>query len=458
MKTIICGAGEVGYSIADKLTNENFEVTVIDESQESLNKISENLDVKVIKGVPSLPSVLIKAGAKDCEIIIAVTKSDEMNMITCQIGYSLFNIPKKIARIRQQDYLKGEWESLYTKNNLPIDAIISPEEEVAKALHRRLISPGTIDMVELSEKRLKLIGFKCEKNFSHLGLSVRELSEKFPNYLANILFIFRKDKKFVVNSSTIIEPDDLIYMVVETDNLSDVLREFGHEELQAKKVVIIGGGNIGFSLAQFIESSNSNISTELIESNKSRAEFLASNLNRVNITHGDGLDNQILEEVNISEAGYCIAVTEDDEVNILSSLLAKRAGANQCMTLINNSTYSSLLTSIGVDITIDPKIITISKILEKVRSGRIRSDYSIGEGFGEVIEAEVISNSPLCNKNIKDISLPKGIRVGSIFRNDKIIIPNSQTIFNENDDVVFFSETNCIKKLEQILSINKMYA
>ena len=458
MKTIICGAGEVGYSIADKLTNENFEVTVIDESQERLSKISENLDAKVIKGVPSLPSVLIKAGAKDCEIIIAVTKSDEMNMITCQIGYSLFNIPKKIARIRQQDYLKGEWQSLYTKNNLPIDAIISPEEEVAKALHRRLISPGTIDMVELSEKRLKLIGFKCEKNFSHLGLNVRELSEKFPNYLANILFIFRKDKKFVVNSSAIIEPNDLIYMVVETDSLSDVLKEFGHEELQAKKIVIIGGGNIGFSLAQFIESSNSNISTELIEANKSRAEFLASNLNRVNITHGDGLDNQILEEVNISEAGYCIAVTEDDEVNILSSLLAKRAGANQCMTLINNSTYSSLLTSIGVDITIDPKIITISKILEKVRSGRILSDYSIGEGFGEVIEAEVISNSLLCNKNIKDISLPKGIRVGSIFRNDRIIIPNSETIFNENDDVVFFAETNCIKKLEQILSIDKKYA
>jgi len=458
MKTIICGAGEVGYSIADKLTNENFEVTVIDESQERLSKISENLDAKVIKGVPSLPSVLIKAGAKDCEIIIAVTKSDEMNMITCQIGYSLFNIPKKIARIRQQDYLKGEWQSLYTKNNLPIDAIISPEEEVAKALHRRLISPGTIDMVELSEKRLKLIGFKCEKNFSHLGLSVRELSDKFPNYLANILFIFRKDKKFVVNSSTIIEPNDLIYMVVETDSLSDVLKEFGHEELQAKKVVIIGGGNIGFSLAQFIESSNSNISTELIEANKSRAEFLASSLNRVTITHGDGLDNQILEEVNISEAGYCIAVTEDDEVNILSSLLAKRAGTNQCMTLINNSTYSSLLTSIGVDITIDPKIITISKILEKVRSGRIRSDYSIGEGFGEVIEAEVISNSLLCNKNIKDISLPKGIRVGSIFRNDSIIIPNSETIFNENDDVVFFAETNCIKKLEQILSIDKTYA
>ena len=454
MKTIICGAGEVGYSIADKLSNENFEVTVIDESLEKLNKISENLDVKVVNGVPSLPSVLIKAGAKDCEIIIAVTKSDEMNMVTCQIAYTLFNIPKKIARIRQQDYLKGEWLNLYTKNNLPIDAIISPEEEVAKALHRILISPGTIDMVELSEKRLKLIGFKCEENCKHIGLSVRDLSEKFPNYLANILFIFRKDKKFVVNSSTIIEKNDLIYMVVETDNLSDVLKEFGHEELQAKKVVIIGGGNIGFSLAKFIENSNGNITTELIEANKSRAELLASNLNRVTITNGDGLDNQILEEVNISEAGYCIAVTEDDEVNILSSLLAKRAGALKCMTLINNSTYSSLLTSIGVDITIDPKIITISKILEKVRSGIIRNDYSIGEGFGEVIEAEVTINSPLCNKNIKDINLAKGIRVGSIFRNDKILIPNSNTIFNENDDVVFFAETDCIKKLEKLLSIS----
>ena len=452
MKTIICGAGEVGYSIADKLSKENFEVTVIDESSNKLNKISDSLDVKIIKGVPSLPSVLINAGAKDCEIIIAVTKSDEVNMVTCQIAHTLFNIPKKIARVRQQDYLKGEWQNLYTKNNLPIDAIISPEEEVAKALHRRLISPGTIDMVELSEKRLKLIGFKCE-NSEHIGSNVRELNEKFPNYLANILFIIRKDKKFIVNSSTIIEQDDLIYMVVETDNLTDVLKEFGHQELQAKKLVIIGGGNIGFSLAKFIENSNESISTELIEANKSRAEFLASNLNSVTVTHGDGLDNQILEEVNIAEAGYFIAVTEDDEVNILSSLLAKRAGALKCITLINNSTYSSLLTSIGVDIAMDPKNITISKILEKVRSGRIRSDYSIGEGFGEVIEAEVLSNSNLCNKSIKDINLPKGIRVGSIFRNDKIIIPNSNTNFNENDDVVFFAETNCIKKLEKLLSI-----
>ncbi len=453
MKTIICGSGDVGYSIADKLSKENFEVTVVDEPSEKLNKISENLDVKVISGLPSLPSVLLNAGANECEILIAVTKSDETNMIACQIGHSLFEIPKKIARIRQQDYLKGEWQNLYTKNNLPIDAIISPEQEVASAFHRRIISPGTIDMVELSEKKLKLIGFKCEQTCEHLGLTVRELSSKFPDYIANILFIFRGDKKFIVNSSTKIEANDLIYMVAETQNLKDVLMEFGHKEIQAKKIVIIGGGNIGFSLSELIEQYDSGISTELIENSKDRSKFLASNLKNVTVTNGDGLDNQILDEVNISDADYFVAVTEDDEVNVLASLLAKRAGADQCITLINNSSYTSLLSNIGIDITIDPKLITISKILEKVRGGGIMSDYSIGDGFGEVIEAVIKKQTELCNKSLKDLNLPKGIRIASIFRNNKIIIPNSTTVFKENDDVVFFSETNYIKKLESLLSV-----
>tara|TARA_B100000401_G_scaffold435189_1_gene376540 strand:+ start:793 stop:2157 length:1365 start_codon:yes stop_codon:yes gene_type:complete len=452
MKTIICGAGDVGYSIADKLSKENFEVTVIDESENRLSKVSENLDVKTILGSPSLPSVLLDAGGKDCEILIAVTKSDETNMVTCQIGHSLFEIPKKIARIRQQDYLQDQWKNLYNNSNFPIDAIISPEQEVAKSLYRRLISPGTIDMLELSDKKLKLIGLKCEDNFIHSGLTVRELSQKFPDYLANIMFIFRGDKKLTVNSSTKIEKNDTIFLVVETDNLSDVLVEFGHQELQAKKAVIIGGGNIGFSLAQLIEKSDTYIKTGLIENNKERAEYLASNLENITVTNGDGLDSQILDEVNISDAGYIIAVTEDDEVNILSSLLAKRAGALISLTLINNSNYSSLLTNIGVDMTIDPKIITISKILEKVRGGKIRNDYSIGDGFGEVIEADIQSDSSLCNKNLKELNLPKGIRIGSILRDKKVIIPNSQTIFKENDDVVFFAETNCIKTLEKLLS------
>ena len=340
--------------------------------------------------------------------------------------------------------------SIITNESIATDS----SQEVSSSTKVTSTTVSSVSSVRINSlgTELKLIGLKCEDNFLHSGLSVRELSEKFPDYLANIMFIFRGDQKFTVNSSTKIEKKDTIFLVVETDNLTDVLSEFGHQELQVKKAVIIGGGNIGFSLAQLIENSETYIKTELIEANKERAEFLASNLENITVTCGDGLDNQILEEVNISDSGYCISITEDDEVNILSSLLAKRAGADTSITLINNSNYSSLLSNIGVDMTIDPKIITISKILEKVRGVKIRNDYSIGEGFGEVIEADIQSESFLCNKNLKELELPKGIRIGSIVRDKKIIIPNSQTVFKENDDVVFFAETNCIKKLEKLLS------
>ena len=452
MKSIICGAGDVGYSIADKLSKESFEVIVVDDSRERLKKVSENLDVKTIVGAPSLPSTLAKADAKDCDILIAVTKSDETNMICCQIGHSLFEIPKKIARIRQQDYLKNEWQNLFTNKNLPIDAIISPEEEVAKALYRRIKSPGTVDMLELADNRLKLVGLTCEANCKIIGKNLRELSKEFEDYLVNILFVFRGEDKFIANSNTKLEKDDLIYMVVDNNNFTEVVKEFGHYEVQAQKIVIIGGGNIGYSLSQAISNSDNNITTNLIEYDKKRSEFLATNLSSVFVTNGDGLDNSILDEVDISEADYFIAVTDDDEVNILSSLLAKRAGAEHCVTLINNSSYSSLLKNIGIDITIDPKLITISKILEKVRGVLIRSDYTIAGGFGEVIEAEILADSSFVNKNISQIDLPKSIRIGAILRKDNIIIPNSKTIFQVNDDVVFFSETKSVKKLEKLLS------
>ena len=370
----------------------------------------------------------------------------------------LFNIPNKIARIRKQDYLKQEWSSLYNKENLPIDAIISPEEEVAKALFRRIKSPGTIDMVELADNKLKLVGLKCESKCKVLGKTLRELSEEFNGYLANILFVFRGEEKFIASSNTKLEKNDLIYIVVDNNHFAEVVREFGHDEVQAHKIVIIGGGNIGYSLSRAIENSEYEITTNIIEYNKQRSEYLAANLKSVNVTNGDGLDNQILEEVDVSEAGYYIAVTDDDEVNILSSLLAKRAGAKNCMALINNSSYSSLLNNIGIDITIDPKLITISKILEKVRGGLIRSDYTIGEGFGEVIEAEILPNSAFTNKNINEVELPKSIRVGAILRNNEVLIPNSETIFEEKDDVVFFAETKSIKQLEKLLSIRQLYS
>ena len=455
MKTIICGAGVVGQSIAEKLSKEGFNVTVIDDSADHLKKISENLDVKIVLGVPSLPSILSLAGAKDCEMLIAVTKSDETNMITCQIAHSLFKIKTKIARIRQRDYLKAEWKNLYNKENLPIDAIISPENEVAKAIYRRLQAPGAIDMFELADNKLKLVGLRCEEKCPILDISIRDLSIKFKDILCNILFVYRGDDKFVVNSKTTLLKNDIVYFVVDNNNFLDAMKAFGHDEIEAQKIVIIGGGNIGYSLAKTIEDEEKNINTNLIEFDKKRSEFLATNLKSVSVINGDGLENQILDEVDISEAGNFIAVTDDDEVNILSSLVAKRAGAQKCMTLINNSSYSSLLNNIGIDITIDPKLITISKILEKVRRGRIRSDYTMGDGYGEVIEAEILANSAFSKMKFIDMNLPKNIRIGAILRDKKIIIPNSGTIFQEGDDVVFFAETSSVKILEKFLSINK---
>ena len=458
MKSIICGGGVVGQSIAEKLSKEGIEITVIDESPENLKKISENLDVKTVLGPASLPSILSSAGANDCDILIAVTRNDETNMIACQIGYSLFEIPTKIARIRQQDYLKAEWSDLYNKKNLPIDAIISPENEVAKAIFRRLHAPGAIDMVELADNKLKLVGVICEENCPILNITVRELSNKYKKIISNILLVIRDDKKFVVDSKTTLQMNDIVYFVVDNNNFLETMKAFGHDETEAQKIVIIGGGNIGYSLAKIIEEEEKGVTTSLIEFNDKRSKYLASNLKYVTVINGDGLENDILEEVNISNSGYFIAVTDDDEVNILSSLLAKRAGALNCMTLINNSSYSSLLKNIGIDITIDPKLVTISTILEKVRSGRIRSVYSIGDGFGEVIEAEILPKSAFVNKKLSEMKLPKDIRVGAILRNNLIMIPNSNTTFQVNDDVVFFSQTSCIKKLEKLLSIRQEYS
>ena len=454
MKSIICGAGVVGQSIAESLSKEDLEVTVIDESGEAIKKISDTLDVKTIIGAVSSPSILNLAGAKECDILIAVTKSDETNMVACQIGYSLFNIPTKIARIRQQDYLKEEWANLYNTENLPIDFIISPENEVAKAIYRRLHAPGSIDMLELADNRLKLIGLKCEENCPILNISLRKLSQTYSNVLSNILFIIRQDKKFVVDSKSTLEKNDIVYFVVDNLHFNEAMKAFGHEETESQRVVIVGGGNIGYALSKRIEEEDKDVSTKLIELDKNRSKVLANNLKSVTVINGDALESNILEEVNISNTDNFIAITDDDEVNILASLLAKRAGAQNCMTLVNNSSYPSLLNNIGIDITIDPRLITISTILEKVRRGRIRSIYTLGDGFGEVIEAEILSNSAFANNKLKDMQLPKNIRVGAILRKGIIIIPNSETIFEINDDVVFFSETSFIKKLEKLLLVS----
>ena len=452
MKSIVCGGGVVGSSIAEKLSKEGLDVTVIDQSSELIKKINDKLDVKAIVGHGSNPNILKKAGASDCEIFIAVTQIDEVNMIACQIARSIFEIPTIIARIRQQDYILSDKENVFRKKHLTIDTIISPEIEVAKAISRRLHAPGSFDILELANEKIKLVGIKCEKNSPITNKSIKEITSLYPEQKSNILLIIRKDDHFVPNSKTKILEGDNVYFVTDTSHIKKAMTAFGHDEKESTKVIIAGGGNVGFNLAKIIENENNPIDAKIIEYNEKRANWLASNLKNTTVINGDVLENEILEEVNISSVGCFIAVTNDDEVNVLSSLLSKRAGVEKSITLINNSSYISLLNNIGIDITIDPRAISISTILQKVRRGKIRSIYSIGEGYGEVIEAEILESSSLVNKNIKEIELPKNVRIGAVLREEEVIIPNSKTTFKIKDDVIFYSDKSSIKKLEKLLS------
>ena len=453
MKSIVCGAGVVGSSIAEKLSSEGLEVTVVDQSTELISKINEKLDVKSILGNGSNPLILEKAGASDCDILIAVTQIDEVNMVACQVAHTVFNIPTKIARIRQQNYLKDDLPEEYKKNVLPLNAIISPEVEVAKAISRRLHAPGSFDMLELAGDRIKLIGLKCEKSCTILNMNIKEISKKFPEQLSNILLIIRKEEHIVPNSETKLQEGDNVYFVVETSHVKKAMTAFGHTEKESTNVIIVGGGNIGYNLAKNIENDHKSVSAKIIELDKKRSSWLASNLSTTTVINGDALESDILDEVNASLAGSFISVTDDDEVNVLASLLAKRLGANESIALINNSSYITMLNNIGIDITIDPKDITISTILQKIRRGNIRSLYTIGEG--EVIEAVILKSSSFVNKNIKEIEFPKNVKVGSILRDNNIIIPNSRTEFKTDDDVVFYAEKNSISKLEELLAIKE---
>ena len=285
------------------------------------------------------------------------------------------------------------------------------------------------------------------------NMSIKEISMKFPEQLSNILLIIRNEEHIVPNSETKLNEDDQVYFVVETSHVKKAMTAFGHTEKESTNVIIVGGGNIGYNLAKNIENDHKSVSAKIIELNKERSSWLASNLSTTTVINGDAFESDILEEVNTSLAGSFISVTNDDEVNVLASLLAKRSGANESIALINNSSYISMLNNIGIDITIDPKAITISTILQKVRRGNIRSLYTIGEGLGEVIEAVILKSSTFVNKNIREIEFPKNVKVGSILRDNNVIIPNSRTEFKVDDDVVFYAEKNAISKLEELLAI-----
>ena len=463
MNIIICGAGRVGFTIAKQLSEQGHSITVIDQSSEDIQKIDEALDVKAIVGKATYPSILEKANATEADMIIAVTRNDEINMVICQIAFSIFNIPKKIARIRSQDYLNPKFTRVYNKENLPIDVIISPEIEIAKSIQRKLEAPGALDSVPFADNKIRLLEILINDNCKLINIQLNELTKKHPNLDANIIGIIRDDKFLIPKKNDDIKKNDKIYVIINSSQMAETLEAFGHNEKISKKILIVGGGNIGFNLAKNLEETLDSARVKIVEKDKDRAEFLANELNNTIVINGNGLDEEVLIEANLEEAETVLALTNDDEDNLMVSVLVEKFAQDEksiedkrTMALINKPNYSLLQNSLKIDDLIDPRMNTVSSILKHIHKGTIETAYTIMDGEYEVIEAEIIETSELINKELKNSNLPDEIRIGAVLREDNVIIPRSNFVFQKDDRVVFLAKKDSISVVENIFRISSI--
>ena len=412
MNIIICGAGRVGYTIAKLLSEQDHSVTVIDQSSEDIQKINDDLDVKSIVGKATYPSVLEKANAEDADMIIAVTRNDEINMLICQIAFSIFKIAKKIARIRSQDYLNPKFSLVYNKENLPIDVIISPEVEIAKSIQRKLEAPGAIDNVPFADNKIRLLEIDVNEKCPLINIELNKITKKFPKLEANILGVVREEKFIILKKDDVLKLNDKAYVIINSSQMQLTLDAFGHNEKISNKFLIIGGGNIGFNLAKNLENSHESARIKIIEKNKERAEYIANELNNSLVINGNGLEEDVLKEANIDDSETVLALTNDDEDNLMVSVLVEKFSKDKrTMALINKPNYSILQSSLKIDDLIDPRMNTVSSILKHVHKGTIETAYSISNGDYEVIEAEIIDSSELIDKELKKSNLPDNIRI-----------------------------------------------
>ena len=463
MNIIICGAGRVGFTIAKILGEQGHSITVIDQSSEDIQKINDTLDVKAIVGKATYPLILEKADASEADMIIAVTRNDEINMLICQIAFSIFKIPKKIARIRSQDYLNPKFTKVYNKENLPIDVIISPEIEIAKSLQRKLEAPGALDNVPFASNKIRVLEILINNDCPLLNIKLNEITKNFPTQESNIMGVIRNDKFVILKKNDVMLQNDKAYVAINASHMQETLKAFGHNEKISNKILIIGGGNIGFNLAKNLEETFESARVKIIEKEKNRAEFLASELNNTIIINGNGLDEEVLSEANLDEVETVLALTNDDEDNLMVSVLVEKftkdhenLNNKRTMALINKPNYSLLQSSLKIDDLIDPRMNTVSSILKHVHKGTIENAYSILNGEYEIIEAEIIETSELINKELKSSNLPDEIRVGAILRGKEVIIPRSSFVFKKEDIVVFLAKKDSLNIVENMFRISSI--
>ena len=452
MKIIILGAGQVGASVAGNLASEANDITVIDDNASVLQDLQDRLDLRTVVGHASHPDVLMQAGADDADMIIAVTRNDETNMIACQVAYTLFRTPTKIARVRSVEYLRHP--RLFAQEALPVDVIISPEQLVTDYIERLIEYPGALQVLDFAGGRVQLVAVHAYYGGPLVGHELRDLKKHMPGIDARVAAIFRKGKAITPEGDTIIEMDDEVFFVAARKHIRAVMGELRKMDKPVKRVILAGGGNIGMRLAAAIENT---YHVRIIEHNTKRAKLLSESLDRTIVLLGDAADQELLLDENIENTDVFCALTNDEEANILSAMLAKRLGARKVMSLINRASYVNLVQSDAIDVAISPQQATIGSLLTHVRRGDVVMVHSLRRGAAEAIEAVAHGNrdnSRVVGRSINEIKLPPGTTIGAVVRGEEVIIAHHDTVIETDDHVILFlSDKKCIQQVERLFQV-----
>ena len=453
MNFIIVGAGEVGYHLASRLSQEKMDVVVIEKDKEKVKRVIDTLDVQTIHGSGSSVEILKQAGVEDADMLIAVTNSDEVNMISCLVASAQSKVPMKIARIRNPEYAQDV--GILGEKHLNIDLAINPELEMVRTISRLVEIPDATDVVEFAEGRVRITGIKVDPHSYVIGKKLQNLDKENEKHDIIIAAIFRDDKVIIPRGDDIIQENDLVYAVTEANKILTITNYFKEKERRAQRVMILGGGEIAIELAQRFEKRN--IKTKIIEHNEQRCLEIAEKLEKTIVLRGDGTDRELLEEENIKDVDVFITISESEQTNILVSLLAKRLGAKKVISLINNLSYTSLVSNIGVDVVISPHLSAISRILQFIRKGKVLSVASFHKENAEAIEIVALETSDLVNKPLRDIKFPRGAIIGAVARGKEIIIPTGDTLILPDDRVIIFTLTSAIPSVEKTLTVKLDY-
>ncbi|MBQ4472352.1 MAG: Trk system potassium transporter TrkA [Alphaproteobacteria bacterium] len=450
MKVVIVGAGKIGVAVAKYLRTENHSVVLIDESREALARLGEQLDIQTVVGSGVMPSVLERARTSDADIFLAVTGDDTVNILACALAKSVFQVPKRIARLRSSEYL--DEKSREFLQTMSIDVVVSPELETAHRLLADLSINGAMDVTSFCDKKVMFLGLKCRKNCALVGKTIKEVRELLGNVNFTIVAARRKNQLIDLNRSAIKVGDD-IYFFVSTSHLERVLDIFAYTMSAPDNVLIFGGGQVGYDLARLLEAPLNTQNVTIIEKSPERANFLAAHLDETIIMQGDGFDDHLLEEIDFKNYNVAVATTETDENNLLLSLLAKRNGINRCAAIIRNDLYANYTGGLGIDTFINPNAVMVSAILYHMRKGRVEDGYFLQSGLGELLQIAVLDTARITKAPLRKIKIPKGIVLGGILRNGTFLFPDKDLIVQAGDKAFVFVQSGHVTEAEKLFTV-----